>query len=102
MRNHSNAIDLHIGRKLRMRRLELKVSQENLADALCISFQQIQKYEKGTNRISPGRLMAAADALQVTPAYFYEGAPGKHSEGTPDELSSFMATADGVALVQAF
>jgi transcriptional regulator with XRE-family HTH domain len=81
-----------------------------LADAAGISFQQIQKYEKGTNRVGAGRLQQFSDALGVPPSYFIEGVPtvgkkrpapqeGELSEGT---IVSFLGTREGAALVRAF
>src|SRR3981081_4209474 len=70
----TNPIDIHVGSRLRMRRLMLNVSQEKLGDALGITFQQVQKYEKGTNRISASRLQQAAQILHVTAPFFRRGA----------------------------
>ncbi len=65
--------DQHVGRKLRWRRQELKLSQQELADRLGVTFQQIQKYERGANRVSAGRLFDLAQALETRITYFYEG-----------------------------
>jgi transcriptional regulator with XRE-family HTH domain len=65
--------DQHVGRRLRWRREELKLSQQELADRLGVTFQQIQKYENGRNRISAGRLFDMAQALETRIMYFYEG-----------------------------
>ena len=96
--------DKHVGSRVRMRRLMLGVTQEKLADACVITFQQVQKYEKGTNRISSSRMQQIANVLQVTPAFFFEGLPGYRSRGDaiPDYVSEMLATKDGVALVRAF
>ncbi len=80
-------IDQHIGQRVRERRLQLGLSQSVLADGLGISFQQLQKYETGFNRIAAGRLYGCAELLGVTPAYFFEGLEGSDS-GTPDEMRS--------------
>ena len=87
----------------------LGMSQERLADALGISFQQVQKYEKGANRISASRLQQTAHILQVPVSFFFEGGPatkgeptGQHSAPSPAYVSAFLATADGLALVKAF
>ena len=69
----SHPIDLHVGAKIRMRRKLVGMSQETLAAALGITFQQIQKYERGANRISASKMVEAARALQVTPAHFFDG-----------------------------
>jgi transcriptional regulator with XRE-family HTH domain len=68
-------IDVHVGRRVRERRTTLGVSQESLGELLGVTFQQIQKYERGANRIGSGRLMQIARALDVPPAFFFEGAP---------------------------
>jgi transcriptional regulator with XRE-family HTH domain len=70
-----NPTDKHVGSRVRMRRLMLDVSQQRLGDALGLTFQQVQKYEKGTNRIGAGRLQQLAHILQVPIAFFFEGAP---------------------------
>lgn len=69
----TNAIDRHVGERLRLRRLELGISQQDLGEHLRITFQQVQKYEKGTNRIAASRLFEIAYALDVPVGYFYEG-----------------------------
>lgn len=68
-------IDVHVGSRVRLRRMLLGVSQEKLGDGVDLTFQQIQKYEKGTNRIGASRLAQFAAILKVEPAYFFEGAP---------------------------
>ena len=66
-------VDGHVGRRIRERRLALGISQEKLGNALGISFQQIQKYEVGTNRVAAGRLWDIAKVLEVDVGYFFEG-----------------------------
>jgi transcriptional regulator with XRE-family HTH domain len=106
----TTAVDTHIGQKIRARRILLGLSQTELADAAGISFQQIQKYEKGTNRVGASRLQQFSEALGVPPSYFFEGAPtigkktpapqeGELSEGA---IVSFLGTREGAALVRAF
>ena len=92
-----------------MRRMMLGMSQTNLADAFGLTFQQVQKYEKGTNRISASRLQQTAHVLQVPVAFFFEGAPSvpgvPQAKGTvpsPAYVSDFLATKDGLALIKAF
>ncbi len=80
-------IDQHIGQRVRERRIVLGLSQTNLADGLGITFQQLQKYEKGHNRIAAGRLYGCAELLGVSPEYFFEGLEGS-DQGTPDETRS--------------
>ena len=104
-----NPIDKHVGSRVRMRRMMLGMSQEKLGAALGLTFQQVQKYEKGTNRIGASRLMQISETLQVPVAFFYEGAPSGLAEGSgfgeaqsPAYVSDFLATSDGLALVKAF
>jgi transcriptional regulator with XRE-family HTH domain len=97
-------VDKHVGSRLRMRRVMLGMSQEALGGALDLTFQQVQKYEKGTNRISASRLQHLSQILQVPVPFFFEGAPGG-SDGTaesPTYVSAFLATSDGLALAKAF
>lgn len=68
--------DQHVGRRLRGRREELNLSQQELADQLGITFQQLQKYERGANRVSAGRLFDLAKALETRITYFFEGLDG--------------------------
>jgi transcriptional regulator with XRE-family HTH domain len=105
-----NPIDKHVGSRVRMRRMMLNMSQEKLGDALGLTFQQVQKYEKGTNRIGASRLQQIANILQVPVSFFFEGAP--HIPGTPTSglseapspayVSDFLATSDGLSLTKAF
>src|ERR1700688_1349262 len=105
-----NPIDKHVGSRVRMRRMMLGMSQEKLGDALDLTFQQVQKYEKGVNRIGASRLQHVSQILQVPVAFFFEGAP--RALGLPDPpavgaespayVNEFMSTSDGLALVRAF
>ena len=105
-----NPIDKHVGSRVRMRRMMLNMSQEKLGDALGLTFQQVQKYEKGTNRIGASRLQQISLILQVPVAFFFEGAPhlpgASRSEGadapSPAYVSEFLASSDGLALTKAF
>jgi transcriptional regulator with XRE-family HTH domain len=104
-----NPIDKHVGSRVRMHRMMLGMSQEKLGDKLGITFQQIQKYEKGTNRIGASRLQQIALALSVPVAFFFEGAPmpesmssGLSEPASPAYVSDFLATSDGLALTKAF
>ena len=74
-RRAATSVDIHVGEKLRARRIFLGISQSEVADALGISFQQIQKYEKGANRVGASRLQQLSDTLGVSPYYFFDGAP---------------------------
>ncbi|MFM2130266.1 MAG: hypothetical protein RL477_1812 [Pseudomonadota bacterium] len=70
-----NAVDVHVGARVRLRRTLLGLSQEKLGEALGLTFQQVQKYERGVNRIGAGRLLGLAHVLDVPITFFYEGAP---------------------------
>ena len=105
-----NPIDQHVGARVRMRRMMLQKSQTVLADALGITFQQVQKYEKGTNRISSSSMVAIANFLGVSPAFFYEGAqrmPSSTRAATAADVEfadvqQLLTTSDGIALLKAF
>ena len=66
-------VDIHVGNRVRVRRMMLKISQSELAETLGLTYQQVQKYEKGANRISASMLYAISNALTVEPAFFFEG-----------------------------
>jgi transcriptional regulator with XRE-family HTH domain len=104
-----NPIDKHVGSRVRMRRMMLGMSQEKLGDALSLTFQQVQKYEKGTNRIGASRLQQISTILQVPVSFFFEGAPamiGDRPDGeeapSPAYVSEFLASSEGLALTKAF
>ena len=105
----SNPIDIHVGARVRLRRMMLGMSQEKLGDGLGITFQQIQKYEKGTNRVSASRLQHIARILSVPIPFFFENAPGESAEQPPgvDANSNnyaleFLSSAEGLQLNRAF
>jgi transcriptional regulator with XRE-family HTH domain len=106
----TTAVDTHIGHRIRARRTLLGLSQTELADAAGITFQQVQKYEKGTNRVGASRLQQFSETLGVPPSYFFEGAPtaGKkqpapqEGELSENDIVSFLGTREGAALVRAF
>src|SRR6266705_6924725 len=106
-----NPTDKHVGARVRMRRMMLSMSQEKLGDALSLTFQQVQKYEKGANRIGASRLQHIAHIFQVPVAFFFEGAPavpgfhappGMAESPSPAYVSEFLATSDGLSLTKAF
>jgi transcriptional regulator with XRE-family HTH domain len=104
-----NPIDRHVGSRVRMRRMMISMSQEKLGERLGITFQQVQKYEKGTNRIGASRLQQIASILGVPVSFFFEGAPGGEAtaagfaeSGNPAYVSDFLATSEGLALSKAF
>ena len=96
MRKSPDPTDKHVGSRVRMRRLMLGVSQTKLADALGITFQQFQKYEKGVNQISASKLQQISEFLQVPIPFFFEGLPdpsntAKPATGSLDHVSEFIA-----------
>jgi len=97
-------IDRHIGRRLRARRIMLRMSQEKLAEALGLTFQQIQKYEKGTNRIGASRLLQMAGILDVNVEFFFEDAPGfpKSGQAGDGAMAEFLTSPDSDRLVRGF
>lgn len=104
-----NPIDRHVGSRVRMRRMMLGMSQEKLGDALGLTFQQVQKYEKGANRIGASRLQQISQILHVPVEFFFEGAPnfapapgGMSEAPSPAFVADFLATSDGLALTRAF
>jgi transcriptional regulator with XRE-family HTH domain len=104
-----NSIDKHVGSRVRMRRMMLGMNQTKLGDALGITFQQVQKYEKGANRVSASRLQHISHILQVPVPFFFEGAPhvpgqttGNGAAPSPAYVADFLASSDGLALTKAF
>jgi transcriptional regulator with XRE-family HTH domain len=104
-----NPIDKHVGSRVRMRRKMLAMSQTKLGDALGLTFQQVQKYEKGTNRIGASRLQQLSHVLQVPVAFFFEGAPNASaphgSNGSAlsmAHIDDFVSNSDGLRLIGAF
>ena len=101
-----NPIDKHVGSRVRMRRMMLAMSQEKLGDALGLTFQQVQKYEKGVNRMGASRLQQAAQILDVSVPFFFEGAPGGHKlgEDAPSTayVDEFVSSSEGLRLIKAF
>lgn len=102
-------VDKHVGSRIRMRRIMLEMSQEKLGEALGLTFQQVQKYEKGTNRVGASRIQQIANILQVPVSFLFEGSPsvalaanGLGDAPSPTYAADFMATSDGLALARAF
>ncbi len=109
MREAPNTTDNDVGSRVRMRRLMLDLSQTDVANALGVTFQQVQKYEKGTNRISASRLQQIASFLQVPIPFFFDSQFGfaKGSKRTGQgrllaDISKLTATHDGLSLIKAF
>ena len=103
-------VDIHVGQKIRTRRMFLGMGLADVADAVGTAYQQIQKYEKGVNRGGASRLQQISDVLGVSPSYFFEGASTagksapapKEGELSESAIVSFLATREGAALVHAF
>jgi transcriptional regulator with XRE-family HTH domain len=101
-----NPIDRHVGLRIRMRRKELGISQERLADSIGLTFQQVQKYERAANRVSASKLWEVARALNASIAYFYEGlseTPEAPGSNLPREtVQDFLMTPEGLELASSF
>jgi transcriptional regulator with XRE-family HTH domain len=98
-----NTVDKYVGSRVRMRRMMLGMSQEKLGEALGLTFQQIQKYEKGTNRVGASRIQQIAEVLKVPVSFLFEGGPGSaRGAGGFGEGLDFLATSEGLALTRAF
>src|SRR5262245_39728686 len=106
MKKAPNPIDKHVGSRVRMQRMMVGMSQEKLGNALGLTFQQVQKYEKGTNRIGASRVQQISQILQVPVAYFFEGAPDLQfpADGikdtceapSPASMLNFLSTQEGL------
>jgi transcriptional regulator with XRE-family HTH domain len=105
-----NPIDIHVGSRIRLRRTMMGMSQEKLGESLGITFQQIQKYEKGTNRVGASRLQNISSILTVPVSFFFEDAPGdtpgqkggfEESSG-PNYVVDFLSSSEGLQLNRAF
>ena len=103
-KDHSHAVDSFVGRRIRMRRKTLGMSQETLANAIGITFQQVQKYENAANRVSASKLYEIAKALQVAPGYFFEGLgePADQDLATQGLSAAFLASDDLAELARSF
>jgi transcriptional regulator with XRE-family HTH domain len=109
-----NPVDIHVGGRVRFRRMLLGMSQEKLGERLGLTFQQVQKYEKGVNRIGASRLFDLSQVLQVPIQFFYEEAPGTLDQGNSDHgrgfaergseshIVEFLNTRDGLEMNKAF
>jgi transcriptional regulator with XRE-family HTH domain len=97
--------DEEVGRRVRSRRLERRFSQTELADKIGVTFQQVQKYEKGVNRIGSGRLQRIAEALEVPITFFFDASPHAAERGSassPDSVFGLMQSSGAVRIVKAF
>jgi transcriptional regulator with XRE-family HTH domain len=100
----TSAVDVHVGHRVRAARLARGVSQEKLADAVGVTFQQIQKYEKGVNRIGTGRLHAIAGHLGLPVTYFFDGIeknPSRTSVSGMNAITEALGTREGVRIAAA-
>jgi transcriptional regulator with XRE-family HTH domain len=104
-----NPVDKYVGSRVRMRRIMLGMSQEKLGEALGLTFQQVQKYEKGTNRVGASRIQQISEILQVPVSFLFEGGPsgtaktdGSSEATSPSYVSDFLATTEGLSLTRAF
>jgi len=104
-----NPVDKYVGSRVRMRRIMLGMSQEKLGEALGLTFQQVQKYEKGTNRVGASRIQQISEILQVPVSFLFEGSPsgaigadGFGEDTSPAYVADFLATSEGLALTRAF
>jgi transcriptional regulator with XRE-family HTH domain len=111
MKKSPSPIDRHVGTRVRMRRITVGMSQERLGEALGVTFQQVQKYEKGSNRISASRMQNIAQTLGVPVSFFFDGSPRDESLGMAvgfaesaqaDYTAGIFSTPEGVALARAF
>ena len=103
-----NPIDVHVGARIRMRRKFQKLSQQDVANALGLTFQQVQKYERGANRVSASKLFEIAIFLKVPVTYFFDGY-GKHDDegewivsASEEAISNFLTTPEGIELARLF
>ena len=108
-KKQANPIDAHVGNRMRLRRMLIGLSQERMGEMLGLTFQQVQKYEKGVNRIGAGRLYQIADILSVPVSYFYEGFVGEgdkahaaNDDQATKPVMEFLSSGEGLQLTLAF
>jgi len=102
-----SSVDVHVGGRVRVRRRLINMTQETLADLIEVTFQQVQKYERGSNRISASKLFAIAEALGVSVSYFFEGLDETSGDGAAGgtaeiNVQSFLRTSEGLELARLF
>jgi len=105
MKKSPNAIDIHVGSRIRLRRTMIRMTQEQLADGLGITFQQVQKYEKGANRVGASRLQHISEILNVPIAFFFEAGPSAiidQADEAAKSLAELMSSKESIALATAF
>jgi transcriptional regulator with XRE-family HTH domain len=107
-KKQANPIDGQVGNRVRLRRMLISMSQERLGELLGLTFQQVQKYEKGVNRIGAGRLYQVAQILGVPISYFYEGVveqaaeTARNGDATTPPVMEFLSSGEGLQLSLAF
>jgi transcriptional regulator with XRE-family HTH domain len=106
-KKQANPVDAHVGNRVRLRRMLVGMSQERLGELLGLTFQQVQKYEKGVNRIAAGRLFEISGILGVPVSFFYEDFDGRRAGGFAEDGGSppvmdFLASGEGLQLSLAF
>ncbi len=101
-----SSVDVHVGGRVRVRRRLINMTQETLADLIAVTFQQVQKYERGSNRISASKLFAIAEALEVPISYFFDGLDETTGEGSDNgseqTIQGFLRTSEGLELARLF
>ena len=103
-----SSVDVHVGGRVRVRRRLIHMTQETLAALIAVTFQQVQKYERGANRISASKLFAIAEALDVPISYFFDGLDATGGDGSGDtdgserNIQSFLRTGEGLELARLF
>ncbi len=102
-----SSVDVHVGGRVRVRRRLINMTQETLADMIDVTFQQVQKYERGSNRISASKLFAIAEALEVPINYFFEGLDEPSvregdGQGAERTIQGFLRTSEGIELARLF
>ena len=97
-----NDVDAHIGKRIRMRRMQLNLSQEAVAEQIGVTFQQLQKYEKGVNGARGSRLVQIADALKVSPGFFFEGAHASAHDAPADPVQAMLSDLHGAEVARDF
>jgi len=102
LKKSTNETDKYVGSRVRMRRMMLEMRQTELGDSLGLTFQQVQKNEKGTNRIGAGRIHQLSQILRVPVSFFFDGVPTLGRAPPPACLSDFLCSSDGLRLIQAF
>jgi transcriptional regulator with XRE-family HTH domain len=110
MKKSPSPTDKYVGARVRMRRMMVGMTQQRLGNALGLTFQQVQKYENGSNRIGASRLQQIAQILQVPESFFFDGGPNSSAKPlkefsnapSPNYVADFLASADGFALCRGF